>query len=113
MSYKVAIATSNGKFVNQNFDKATQFAIYEVEDKKFNLLEVRENNHICNDSEQQKNSMYETINFLLDCKVVLISMIAVEPENVLFHKGIITYETSDAIDDVLQYVSSNIEEKYF
>lgn len=113
MSYKVAIATSDGKFVNQHFGKAKQFAIYEVEDKKFNLLEVRENNPACGDNGHQENAMYDSINLLLDCKIVLISMIGVGPDQVLFDKGILSYETSDSIEDALEYVSSNIEGKYF
>lgn len=113
MSYKVAIATSDGKFVNQHFGKATKFAIYEVEDKRFSLLEVRENKPACGDSGHQENAMYDSINLLLDCKIVLISMIGVGPDQVLFDKGILSYETSDSINDALQYVSSNIEDKYF
>ncbi|MFT8314066.1 MAG: NifB/NifX family molybdenum-iron cluster-binding protein [Clostridium sp.] len=113
MSYKVAIATSDGKFVNQHFGKATKFEIYEVEDKKFNLLEVRENSPACGDNGHQENAMYDSINLLLDCKIVLISMIGVGPDQVLFDKGILSYETSDSIENALQYVSSNIEGKYF
>lgn len=113
MSYKVAVATSDGKFVNQHFGKATKFQIYKAENNKFELLEVRENKPACGDSGHQENAMFNSINLLLDCKVVLISMIGVAPDQILFEKGIVTYETSDSINDALKYVSSDIEGKYF
>ncbi|MDF2503083.1 NifB/NifX family molybdenum-iron cluster-binding protein [Clostridium sp.] len=113
MSYKVAIASSDGKFVDQHFGKASKFTIYEIENNKFNLLEVRENKPSCGDNGHQESAMFNSINLLLDCKVVLISMIGVGPDQILFEKGIVTYETSDSINDALEYVASNIEGKYF
>lgn len=40
MSYKIAIATSDGKFVNQHFGRANQFLIVELKgDGSYEVLE--------------------------------------------------------------------------
>lgn len=113
MAYKVAIASSDGKAVNQHFGKATKFFIYEVENKQSKLFEIRENDPSCGISGHQESAVHDSINLLLDCKIVLISMIGVGPDQILFDKGILSYETNDSIEDALQYVYSNIEGKYF
>lgn len=43
MTYKIAVASSDGKWINVSFGEAKQFLIYQVkEDKQISLLEIRE-----------------------------------------------------------------------
>lgn len=41
MSYKIAVASSDGKQVDESFGAAKRFIIYEVADGKYNFLEER------------------------------------------------------------------------
>ncbi len=41
MSYKVAVASSDGKFVNQHFGMAQQFLIFEIDDDEYKFMELR------------------------------------------------------------------------
>jgi len=38
MSYEIAVASSDGKVVNQHFGKATNFLIFEVEGDNFKYI---------------------------------------------------------------------------
>lgn len=41
MSYKIAVASSDGKQINETFGQAESFTIYEVKDDKYNKIEER------------------------------------------------------------------------
>jgi nitrogen fixation protein NifX len=51
MSHKVAIASSDGKFVNQYFGRVNQFLIVELKDDgNYEFLELRKNVPSCKSS---------------------------------------------------------------
>ena len=44
MAYKVAVTSSDGKFINQHFGRAQQFLIFEIDDEgDYKFLELRKN----------------------------------------------------------------------
>ena len=60
---RVAIVSSDGKVINQQFGKASRFLIFEVEDGKIQYIEERKNTPICGSAEtgHADNALSRTI----------------------------------------------------
>ncbi len=47
MKWKAAVASSDGKVINQHFGRAKEFLIFEITNQEFQFLELRQNNPAC------------------------------------------------------------------
>jgi len=86
MPIKVAVASSDGKYVNQHFGKAQQFLIIEIKDngeKKF--IELRETAPRCGADDELKE---KTIDLIADCDILLVSQIGPGAQKKLIKKGV-------------------------
>jgi nitrogen fixation protein NifX len=107
MSIKVAIASSDGKYVNQHFGMATQFLIFIVKDDgTYEFLELRENKPACSVEGHTELSMEESVELISDCKVVLASQIGPAAIDILLSHHIEPYIAPGFIDDVLKQISA-------
>ncbi len=106
MSYKVAVASSDGKFVNQHFGRAGQFLIFEIADDQYYFVELRENIPSCDGEEHHENAMEKTIQLIEDCQVVLASQIGPGAIRQLEEKGIKSFGVRDFIDQALEKLIS-------
>ncbi len=105
MAYKIAVASSDGKFINEHFGRSKQFLIFEVEDTgEYRFLELRKNIPPCNSGEHGEDQMDKTILSLADCRIVLVSRIGPGAERKLQAKGIRSYSVPDFIEDALTKV---------
>jgi predicted Fe-Mo cluster-binding NifX family protein len=110
MSYKVAVASSDGKVVNQHFGRAEQFLIVEVDENGlYELIELRKINRVCKSGGHDEEDMKKRIEELIDCKYVLVSRIGQGAENALEASGISVYEIPDFIEDAITKLISYIE----
>lgn len=110
MSYKIAVASTDGKVVNQHFGKADYFYIVEVDDaKKYKLAEIRELSPVCQGGSHDDGAMHQNIHALADCRYVLVSNIGQKAENDLESHGISAYVIPDFIDAALQKVMAYVE----
>lgn len=94
MSYKIAVASSDGKVVNQHFGKATKFLIFEVEEDNFKFLELIEASAFCNYGEHDENELLSAVEALEGIRAVLVSQIGKA-------KGIESFDVRDFIEDAL------------
>lgn len=102
MAYKVAVASSDGKVINQHFGRSRQFLIFEIaDDVTWNFIEIRENVPPCGSGEHNESDMERTVDLLSDCSKVLVSQIGLGAEQALRYKGITAYSISDFIDHAL------------
>lgn len=102
MAYKIAVASSDGKVINEHFGRSKQFLIFEVaENGEYSFLELRENSPPCNAGEHGEDQMEKTINLLSDCRIVLVSRIGPGAERKLQVQGIRSYSVPDFIDQAL------------
>lgn len=110
MSYKVAVASSDGKVVNQHFGKATQFLIFEMEENTFRFLELLKTNPFCNNSEHEDNKLLSAVEALEGCRAVVISQIGSGAAEALINKGIDPLDVhnfiEDALKDLLKYYAN-------
>lgn len=108
---RVAVASSDGKFINQHFGKATRFYIYDVEPESAKFVEVRDNPVPVCDSNCQDVHRDEAINdavaVIADCSLVLVSQIGFGAREQLKVRGLIPFEVPDSIDRALQKLAKS------
>jgi nitrogen fixation protein NifX len=107
MSMKVAVASSDGKYINQHFGMASQFLIFELEDDgTYKFLELRENKPACSVEGHTELSMEESVELISDCQVVLASQIGPAAIDILISHEIEPYIAPTFIDDALKQLGS-------
>lgn len=103
MSIKVAVASSDGKYVNQHFGMASQFLIFELnDDGTHKFLELRENKPACSTEGHSELSMEESVKLISDCQAVLASQIGPGAIDVLLKSNISPYIAPTFIEDALE-----------
>ncbi|APM40061.1 NifB/NifX family molybdenum-iron cluster-binding protein [Clostridium kluyveri] len=103
MNYKVAVASSDGKFVNEHFRKASQFYIYKVEDGNYEFMELRKVDDIfCCEKEGHYDKILSIVKHLSGCRIVLVSQIGREAAVFLNRNGIEAFDINQSIDEALK-----------
>lgn len=104
MSVKVAIASTDGKVINEHFGRATKFHIFEINDSSFNFLESRTVERCCNGGEHEDSAFENVANILNDCKAIFVAKIGIGASNYMESKGYTVFEAPYFIEDVLNKV---------
>jgi predicted Fe-Mo cluster-binding NifX family protein len=113
MSFKVAIASNDGKRINEHFGKTLSFLIYEIkEDGSYKFLESRKNTPPYDKIEfsnlkDHDNLLERSINLILDCNTVLASQIGPKATHILYCHGIQSYMINNLIDEALRRLDSS------
>lgn len=103
MSYKIAVASTDGKVVNQHFGRAEKFYILEVnDDNEFYYVEERDNIASCNGGTHSDEGLNLTVQLLIDCKYVLVSQIGPVAEYALSKKGVTAFAISHYIEEAVK-----------
>ncbi len=106
MSVRVAVASSDGKYINQHFGHAQKFLIFDLEDDgSYKFIETRENVPTCKAGTIQSN-LEDTFNVIVDVEIVLVSQIGPGAAQFLLSKGIQPYMVADFIDVALNTLST-------
>lgn len=101
MSYKIAVASSDGKDINQHFGRAEQFFVYEVENNNFKFVELRKATDFHSQHEDHVTKLKNTIKGLSGCKVVLVTQIGDGASRILRSNGIEAFDVEDSIENAL------------
>ncbi|MCX7923549.1 MAG: dinitrogenase iron-molybdenum cofactor biosynthesis protein [Clostridia bacterium] len=109
MSFRIAVASSDGKVINQHFGRARQFLIFEIKDDDYKFVELRPNTPACDSGEHHEDAMRNTVEALSDCGVVLVSQIGAGAVEALRGKGIQSFAVSDFIDKALVKIKNYIK----
>lgn len=105
MSYKIAVASSDGKVVNQHFGRSRQFIIFEISDSgEWDFREIRSTSPACTAGEHSDSSLDRLIKEISDCSVVVVSQIGYGAEQALQNMGIKAYIMPDLIYTALNKV---------
>ncbi len=109
MSYKIAVASSDGKVVNQHFGHSRQFIIFEVSDSgEWDFKEIRSTIPPCSSGEHSESALEQVIRELSDCSVVVVSQIGYGAEQALGNAGIRAYVIPDLIYTALNKVITSL-----
>lgn len=101
MSYKLAVGSSDGVFIDEHFATAVQFLVYEVDGDNYEFIEKRINENLCQCSEHHINKFVSLINMIKDCRAILVGRIGPGAGAVLKENGIDSYSVYDEIDIAL------------
>jgi predicted Fe-Mo cluster-binding NifX family protein len=111
MSVRVAVASSDGKFINQHFGHAKLFIIFELnEDGKFEFLEIRKNVPSCNGGDHTLSALDATLDLIKDTDIVLVSQIGPGALQFLLSSGIKPYIMPTYIDEALENLANKLTE---
>ena len=102
MAYRVAVASTDGKYVNDHFGRARQFLIFEISPDGYQFIELRSNIPSCNLEEAGESKHSKTLELLADCRAVLVARIGPGAERVLTERGIKALTIPDFIDEALK-----------
>lgn len=100
---KIAVASTDGKLINQHFGKADTFYILEIGDKnvKYKVAEIRKTKPVCAGGDHGEDDLAETVAKLADCSIVLVSRIGMRARIELETSGIEVFEAPGVIEEAV------------
>lgn len=105
---RVAVASSDGKFVNKHFGRAQNFLIFEIDEEagtEIRFIEVRNSTPACSYQHHDEERLQTAVAQLTDCKVVLASQIGPGAKAALEASNIIAYSIADFIEPALKRIA--------
>ena len=98
MTYRIAIASSDGDSVNQHFAKAENFLIYEITDGKVEFIEDRLVNAGFGEISHSDTRIEEITNLLSDCNIVFASKLGEKAIKYLYINGIKSFAVNFSLN---------------
>lgn len=102
MSYRIAVASTDGKVINVHFGRADKFLVFEVEDSTFKFIELRSSNPPCSDFQHEQSAMDAAVGIFSDCEAVFALRIGPGAARALILKGIRPFEAGCFIEDAIK-----------
>ncbi len=100
--WRIAIASTDGKVVNEHFGRAKSFIIVDIfNDGTFKLIETRSVIPLCNNGEHSDESMFYSVMALKDCIAVVVARIGMTAKKALEVNKISVFEITDYIENVI------------
>ncbi len=107
MPQRVAVASTDGKYVNDHFGRAEQFLIFDLDETGHHFVEVRKNIPSCHIDQPEENGHARTVQLLHDCQAVVVARIGYGAEQVLAQHGIAAYTIPDFIEEALASLNAS------
>lgn len=107
---RIAVASKDGRLIDQHFGHAERFLIYEADEGEIRFLEERAVEKYCSGDIEHRydadrlEKFYEAIK---DCSLLLVSRIGTIPEKELLKRGIKTFILWDRIEEGIKKVSQS------
>ena len=109
MPLRVAVASSDGKYINQHFGHAQQFLIFDIhDDGNYGFIELRKSPPSCSGGVGNGNARAKTLDLIKDADVVLVSQIGPGAASSLIAHGIQPYMVPTFIEEALKKLASRI-----
>lgn len=109
MAIRAAVASTDGKVINQHFGKAEFFLIFELFGDEFKYIEKREVAPCCHMGEHSDNAFENAAKALSDCAVIIVSRIGTGAADYLESRGFAVYESPFPIIKVLEMLKTEIK----
>lgn len=110
MAYRIAVASTDGKMVNQHFGRADTFYILEVSNEhSYRVVDVRKLAPVCEGGNHDENKMRANIKRLQDCRYLLVSRIGAGAEAMMQQYGITSFMIPDLIDEAVKKIIAHVE----
>lgn len=102
MEVKIAVASTDGKVVNEHFGRAKCFHIFEVKGSGYKYLETRNVNQCCTQEGHTNQAFDKVIEKIKDCVAIVVSKIGDGASLYLEEKGFAIFEAPYFIDEVIK-----------
>lgn len=102
MKIKIAIASTDGKVVNEHFGRAEHFHIFEIQEDYYKYLETRITSACCNNQNHSNAAFDRIVEILKDCIAIVVAKIGDGASTYLESKGFIVFEAPYLIDSVIK-----------
>lgn len=103
---RIALASSDGKVINQHFGHATTFHVFDIVDNTARFVESRDVNQCCNGGFHKISAFEKVANTLSDCKAIIVAKIGEGASSFLEGKGFEVFEAPYLISAVLEKLIS-------
>lgn len=104
---RIALASSDGKVINQHFGHATTFHVFDIIDNTARFVESRDVNQCCNGGTHKISAFEKVANTLSDCKGIIVAKIGEGASAFLENKGFEVFEAPYLISAVLEKLISD------
>ena len=106
MTYKVAVASSDGIVINQHFGHAERFHIVELhtDDLTSKYTETRPVERVCQGHEHSESAFDAVLETLSDVSAILVAKIGQGASDYLESKGMIVYEAPFLVDAIIEKI---------
>ncbi len=111
MKYKIAVASTDGKVINQHFGRAEVFYIVEADSggMTFTYEESRKTVPVCRGQEHDESQLKAVAAILEDCDYILVSRIGSGARAALDQNNIEAFELPGYIEDSIRKLLTYIE----
>jgi nitrogen fixation protein NifX len=103
MAHRIALASTNGKAVDQHFRQADRFEIVDLEEDRYIFVETRRR-QIGNTPGHDTGAFDDIVRLLQDCEGVFVSQIGVGAARYLHTVGLRVFEAPYPVEGVLEKV---------
>ena len=104
MAYRVAVASTDGKVVNEHFGHAEAFHVFDVGETGFTFLESRAVAPACGPDGHEDSAFDRIVALLSDCDAIFVARIGHGAAEYMISRGVRVFESPYAIEDVLAKV---------
>lgn len=102
MDVKIAVASSDGKTVNEHFGRAGSFLVYRLHDDGYELLETRKNEPVCSGHAHDDKALSKAAAALSDCSGVVATQIGSGAIDALLMHRIMAFTMPGTIDEAFE-----------
>ncbi|MDR1942251.1 MAG: hypothetical protein LBQ47_07980 [Endomicrobium sp.] len=108
---KIALASSDGKFIDKHFGKAESWRIAELntQTKEYREIEIRQTPKLCQENGHSAQTLAELIKILSDCKYVFVLKIGIWIVSELKSKGIKPVEFFGSTQNAADFVFKELK----
>ena len=107
LGIRVAVASSDGKTVNEHFGRARRFMIFTLEDGAWHHLEDRENLPPCVGHEHNDDLLEQTAELIADCRGVVVSQVGSGAVDALLARRIFPFMLTGTIAEALALLAAS------
>lgn len=104
MTHRIAIASSDGKYIDLHFGHADRFIIADVDGDGYSVKETRPCEPACRGGDPERHDFGPAANLLADCEAVFVSRVGPAAARELLVRGVRVFEAPYFIQDVLDRI---------
>jgi predicted Fe-Mo cluster-binding NifX family protein len=103
---RAALASGDGKIIDEHFGKCEAFRIIDmdIKTKKFTQIEIRTTERMCGSNGHAEESLRSVVRLLYDCSYVIAARMGIWAASELKRNGICPIEFLGNIEDALEQI---------